>query len=330
VIITEELLMAYADGELDGAEHATDRARIEAAMRADPEIVRRVEKHRAMRRELGATFDHVLDEPVPDRLIAAIRRGPAKSEGASAQGGTGAPAAGTAGGGAVRDGGSHTDSSRGSVQPRAPGDRASGTPPAALPPGASSSAETAESPTRRAALISDLSAARAAKAETSARAAKARAWGWPQWGAMAASLVVGAIIGHVALQSPELGSIASRGGHLVAQGGLADALSNQLASTQRTNAPVQIGTSFKSKDGAYCRTFVLHEGDPVGGLACRAGDAWNVHTLARAETTPGSDGGYRPAGSDMPAAVRDAVEAQIVGDPLDSDGEAQAKNSGWN
>lgn len=31
----------------------------------------------------------------------------------------------------------------------------------------------------------------------------------------------------------------------------------------------------------------------------------------------------------MPDAVRAAVEAQIVGDPLDSSGEAQAKNNSW-
>jgi hypothetical protein len=31
----------------------------------------------------------------------------------------------------------------------------------------------------------------------------------------------------------------------------------------------------------------------------------------------------------MPAAVRNEVEAQIVGEPLDSSAEAQAKNSGW-
>jgi anti-sigma factor RsiW len=302
VIITEELLMAYADGELDGAEHATDRARIEAAMRADPDVARRIEKHRALRRELNATFDGVLDEPVPDRLIAAIR-------------------------------GSRAESNRGGEQretARAPDDLASSTPSAAAPPGASGGVDPAEPATRRTASISDLTAARAAKAESVERARRARAsWSWPQWGAMAASLVVGAIIGHVALKSPELSSIASRGGHLVAEGGLAEALSNQLASTQPANAPVQIGTSFKAKDGAYCRTFILHEGDPVGGLACRAGNAWNVHTLARAENTPGSDGGYRPAGSEMPAAVRDAVEDQIVGDPLDSSAEAQAKKSGW-
>jgi hypothetical protein len=205
----------------------------------------------------------VLDEPVPDRLVAAIRRGPD----------TAATHSGT---------------------------------------------------------VSNLDTARAAKAEAAARVAKSRtAWSWPQWGAMAASLVIGAVIGHLALNSSGTSPIASRSGHLVAAASLANALSNQLASNQPASAPVQIGTSFRTKSGTYCRTFVLREGDAVGGLACRAGDEWNVHTLAQAETTPGADGAYRQAGSQMPASVLAAVDAEIVGDPLDASDEAQAKRNGW-
>jgi hypothetical protein len=326
VIITEELLMAYADGELDGAEHAADRARIEAAMRADPDVAQRIESHRALRQQLSATFDRVLDEPVPDRLIAAVRRASATS------GSTAGHLDAEGGQDAARDAADRDSAGRDGPQSHAThtSDNATVALPAARAPGASGDADSAEPSTRRTAPISDLGAARAAKAAAAERANKPRAsWSWPQWSAIAASLVLGAIIGHLALQSPELTPIATRDGHLVAQGELADALSTQLASTQPATAPVQIGTSFKSKDGTYCRTFVLHEADSLGGVACRAGNEWNVNALARAETTPGADGGYRPAGSEMPAAVRDAVEAQIVGDPLDSSAEAQAKNSGW-
>jgi anti-sigma factor RsiW len=260
--ISEELLMAYADGELDSAEHAAERAEVEAAIKADPEVASRVEKHKSLRRQLGAAFDGVLDETVPDRLVAAAR-----------------------------------------------------------------SARTVA----REATVTDLSRVRAAKAaESAARSASARpVWTWAQWGAIAASLVVGAIIGHVALKSPELSPIATRGGHLVAQAGLERALSNQLASNQAPTAPVQIGVSFKSKAGDYCRTFVIHEREAIGGLACREGEAWRVHTLARAEGGSGTEGGYRPAGSEMPAAVRAAVEEQIAGEPLDASGEAQAKEGDW-
>lgn len=67
--ISDETLMAYADGELDAA----TRASIEAAMHEDPEIARRVARHRALRETMQGAFAAVLEEPVPDRLIAAAR-----------------------------------------------------------------------------------------------------------------------------------------------------------------------------------------------------------------------------------------------------------------
>ena len=67
--ISDETLMAYADGEADAA----TRASIEAAMRDDPEIAGRVALHRAMRETLQGAFATVIEEPVPERLIAAAR-----------------------------------------------------------------------------------------------------------------------------------------------------------------------------------------------------------------------------------------------------------------
>jgi hypothetical protein len=67
--ISEEMLMAYADGELDAA----SRASVEAAMREDPEIGKRIARHHALREAMRGAFSAVLDEPVPDRLIAAAR-----------------------------------------------------------------------------------------------------------------------------------------------------------------------------------------------------------------------------------------------------------------
>jgi hypothetical protein len=67
--ISDETLMAYADGELDAA----TRANIEAAMREDPEIGKRIAHHRALREAMRGAFSAVLDEPVPARLIAAAR-----------------------------------------------------------------------------------------------------------------------------------------------------------------------------------------------------------------------------------------------------------------
>jgi hypothetical protein len=68
--ISDETLMAYADGELDAA----TRASVEAAMQEDPEIRKRVARHRALRETMRGAFSAVLDEPVPERLIQAARQ----------------------------------------------------------------------------------------------------------------------------------------------------------------------------------------------------------------------------------------------------------------
>ena len=67
--VSDEALMAYADGEAD----ASTRAAIEAAMRDDPEVRRRIDEHRALRQVLQGAFAAALDEPVPQRLIDAAR-----------------------------------------------------------------------------------------------------------------------------------------------------------------------------------------------------------------------------------------------------------------
>jgi hypothetical protein len=72
--ISEETLMAYADGELDAA----TRASVEAAMQQDPDIGKRVARHRALREKMQGAFSAVLQEQVPDRLIQAARGHPAK------------------------------------------------------------------------------------------------------------------------------------------------------------------------------------------------------------------------------------------------------------
>jgi hypothetical protein len=176
--------------------------------------------------------------------------------------------------------------------------------------------------------VADLSHVRA---EKTARAERARGgWSWPQWGAIAASIVLGIVIGQSFVRSPRpwLGQIGSDAGRLVAQAGLDDALTNQLASEQPRSAPVQIGVSFRGKGGEVCRTFTIREPDALGGLACRETGSWSVRVLARAEAQGASES-YRQAGSELPAAVRAVVEAQIADEPFDSAAEAAARKSGW-
>jgi hypothetical protein len=67
--LSDETLMAYVDGELD--EQA--RGEVEAAMRANPDIAARVARQEALRKRVHLAFANVVDEPVPDRLVAAAR-----------------------------------------------------------------------------------------------------------------------------------------------------------------------------------------------------------------------------------------------------------------
>jgi hypothetical protein len=67
--IEEETLMAYVDGELDPA----SAARVEAALADDPELAAAVAHERALRQRLRSAFDPIIDEPIPERLIAAAR-----------------------------------------------------------------------------------------------------------------------------------------------------------------------------------------------------------------------------------------------------------------
>ncbi|MFL6662269.1 MAG: hypothetical protein ACJ8G7_08820 [Rhizobacter sp.] len=67
--ISDELLLAYVDNELDAAA----RAEVEAAMAADPELARRVDQQRTLRKLLGAAYDPVLHEAVPPRIAAAAQ-----------------------------------------------------------------------------------------------------------------------------------------------------------------------------------------------------------------------------------------------------------------
>ena len=150
--IPDEKLMAYADGELN----ATERAEVEAAMAADPEVARRVQQHQSLRKQLGTAYHPTLIETVPDRLVQAVRSAPSS---------------------ASNEDSGHTDSS------------------------------TRRSSGQREATVTDLRRVRAARAAEAAAASRRpaeprRPWTWFEWGAMAASVVTGAVIAHLILESP--------------------------------------------------------------------------------------------------------------------------------
>ncbi len=164
--------------------------------------------------------------------------------------------------------------------------------------------------------VADLGAARAARTTP-------RRWSWPEWGAIAATLAVGVLTGSM-IGGAGGGAVAvaqGADGKLVAQGQLATALSQQLAAS---DGPVRIGVSFAAKDGVLCRSFIANG---TAGLACRNGKEWQVPVMAEAAGAAAGD--YRQAGSAMPAAVLDAIDARIAGQALDAKSEQDAVQRGW-
>jgi hypothetical protein len=149
---------------------------------------------------------------------------------------------------------------------------------------------------------------------------KRRGWSWPEWGALAATLVVGVLAGRMV---PGGGpDIAGNGNQVVARGELASALDRQVGG--KGDGAVKVGVSFAARDGAYCRGFVM---GASAGLACREGGQWRIPVLA--ETEREATGGYRQAGSALPPAVLDAIDARIAGKPLDAAGEEAARARKW-
>jgi hypothetical protein len=289
--IADETLMAYADGELEPAERAT----VEAALATNPELARRVEQHRALRRQIRATYDPVMLETLPERLVSAADSAPVSTA-------------------------------------STPGAQSSAS--ASIP--AAASVAGARDAARPEATVTDLRrvrAARAAEAKEAAASARRsneqrRPWTWIEWGSMAASIVLGALIAHLVMRSPSLERIGTEGGQLVARADLAMALDKQLASDQPATAPIQIGVSFRSKAGEHCRTFVVKDQNALGGLACRQGGEWRVPVLANARVSA-APGAYEPASAQMPPAVLAAVEQRINGDPFDAEAEVAARDREW-
>jgi hypothetical protein len=155
-----------------------------------------------------------------------------------------------------------------------------------------------------------------------------RQWAWPQWGAIAASLIVGVLIAPLLRREPTEGPLGIRDGKVLVSGALARALSEQLASNQTAGVPVHVGVSFLSRNGGYCRTFTLRDQSELAGLACRDRDSWRVEALATRTATSGS-GEYQPAATSLPPGIEQAVDALIVGEPLDARAEAAARASHW-
>lgn len=248
MIVADETLMAYSDGELDAAQ----RAHIAAALEVDASLRQRVAALRLQRERVENAFASVLDEPVPDRLTRLLQTAPEVS-----------------------------------------------------------------TPSPRAAVVN--------LAEV--RAQRQRDWdvpSWAQWGGMAASVVLGVLLGTRITSMDADPGMGLDHGRLIAGGAIAKALTHDLASEPMARASVAVQLSFVDKTGSYCRTFSTAS---LAGLACQESGRWAVQSLATVDATAGGE--VRQAATALPRAVLDAVEQRMAGDALNGQGERTARDKGW-
>lgn len=164
------------------------------------------------------------------------------------------------------------------------------------------------------------------QARTARTAPEPRRWAWSQWTAMAASLLVGLIVGQTMLRSDDAPLLAARDGRLIAGGDLAAALTSRPSGEA---APIAIGFTYRAKSGEYCRTFTLARDQALAGIACREDAAWKVRALSQSDSAANAGDEYRMAGAALPPLLLQAVESQISGEPLDASSEAAAQRRGW-
>lgn len=136
-------------------------------------------------------------------------------------------------------------------------------------------------------------------------------WAAPQWAAIAATLVLGLLLGRQF--QPERDP-------LLVSGDLAQALETQLASAQSPNEPVRIGLTFKARDSAWCRTF---EQKTLDGIACRDRGTWRLRQVI---TAPAQETQYRQAAS---GAIAAAAQDMAADAPLDAAGERAVVFGDW-
>jgi hypothetical protein len=150
------------------------------------------------------------------------------------------------------------------------------------------------------------------------RARSERRAGLRQWAALAATLVVGILVG---IMVPQRAPLELHDGNIYAAASLDTALDDDLASAPSTG-PVRIGLTFRDQRGVICRTF----SQQASGLACRSGKRWQVRGLFAAPE--GQTGDYRMAAG-MDPNLAALVDSTIAGEPFDAAAEKTAKQRGW-
>lgn len=172
--------------------------------------------------------------------------------------------------------------------------------------------------------VVDLAAARSARTLPKPANDTAGGWRWPQFGAMAASLALGVLIGGPLLTGGANGG--AEGGALVLAAvegpSTPPAVAAMLdtAPSGQTVDLASLGTgevvlTFRNADGALCRQFMIEAGSNTSdALACAGKDGgWQVEAFGRRAAPVGE---MKLAGGDAAPAVVAAVDAMIDSDVL--------------
>jgi len=142
----------------------------------------------------------------------------------------------------------------------------------------------------------------------------------PQWAAMAATLVIGLLIGLMVPQR-STGPVQVEAQKIYAAAALDRALDTQLASAPEGG--IRIGLTFRDRSGNICRSFTQ---PGASGLACRSGERWQVLGLFAAPEGHASE--YRMAAG-MDPNLAALVDSTMAGEPLDAAQEKIARDEGW-
>ena len=152
-------------------------------------------------------------------------------------------------------------------------------------------------------------------------------WSLREWGALAAALAFGALLGPFVFRNSTVLPIASEEGRLVAAEYLDATLSTQIAGTATNGELARVDLSFRAAGGEYCRTFTLRSGG--GGLACRRDGRWSVELFDAGAASTSETGGFRQASSALSPAMLGALTALGAGEALTPDEERERIGSGW-
>lgn len=143
----------------------------------------------------------------------------------------------------------------------------------------------------------------------------------PQWGAMAATLAIGVLIGTIVPHQHEAAPVEVQGGKMYATAAIDRALDRQLASAPPGD--VRVGLTFRDREGAICRSFTA---SASSGLACRENGRWMLRGIFAPPEGQTTD--YRMAGG-MDPNLAALVDSTMAGQPFDAKAEEQARSRGW-